>query len=60
MAIQLLTSAEVSTTLKVGTTAAIGSPMYSAPNFGITPNLIVATPVEPVPKFEPAVNADVP
>jgi hypothetical protein len=55
MAIQLLTSAEVSTTLKVGTTAAIGSPMYSAPNFGITPNLIVATPVEPVPNSSPGV-----
>jgi hypothetical protein len=55
MAIQLLSSAEVSTTLKIGTTAAIGSPLYAAPNFGLTPNLIVATPVEPVPNSSPGV-----
>lgn len=55
MAIQLLTSAEVSTTLKIGTTAAIGSPLYAAPNFGLTPNLIVATPVEPTVNSAPGV-----
>jgi|2_EtaG_2_1085320.scaffolds.fasta_scaffold02899_4 uncharacterized protein YaiE (UPF0345 family) len=55
MAIKLLNSAEVSTTLKVGTIAAVGAPLYSAPNSGLTPNLIVATPVEPVPNSSPGV-----
>lgn len=55
MAIQLLNSSEVSTTLKVGTIAAVGAPLYSAPNFGLTPNLIVATPVQPVPNSAPGV-----
>lgn len=55
MAIQLLNSAEVSTTLQVGTIAAVGAPLYTAPNFGLTPNLIVATPVQPTVNSAPGV-----
>lgn len=55
MAIQILNATTVTGIFKTEGNAAIGSPAYSAPNYGLSPNLIVATPVQPVPNSAPGV-----
>ena len=55
MAIQILNATTVTGVFKTEANAAIGSLAYSAPNFGLTPNLIVATPVQPVANSAPGV-----
>jgi hypothetical protein len=55
MAIQILNATTVTGVFKTEANAAIGSLAYGAPNSGITPNLIVATPVQPVVNSAPGV-----